>query len=261
MSVKLSTRSNQKATSYLFLSDIHVPYHDKTAIKLATGFITLYKPDVIYLIGDIIDFYSLSKYDKDPKRLLTLQDDIDETIDVLDSIRKAAGDATPIFYRSGNHEYRLDKYLVSHPEISQLRAMKLSSLLEFEQLNITEIGYSETHILHGIQVEHGDIVRKRSGYTAGGMLDRRWSSGISGHTHRLGVHHISNMSGDHFWAENGCLCSLSPHYLIGRPDWQQGFSMMTKIDEHMIVEQAKIIGGKMMFRDQRYHIDGRSVKQ
>lgn len=251
--------SSSKSQSYLFLSDIHVPYHDLRSVSYACEFIRNFKPDAIYLIGDIVDFYSLSKYDKDPKRLLTLQDDIDQTVEVLSAIRESAAD-TPIFFRSGNHEHRLDKYLVSHPEISQLRAMRLSQLLEFDRLSITEIGYTENHELHGLQVEHGDIVRKRSGSTAGGMLDKRWKSGISGHTHRMGIHYVSNASGNYFWVENGCMCSLSPHYLIGRPDWQQGFTLISKIDDTLHAEQARIIDGKMLFRDKRYFIDGRKLR-
>jgi UDP-2,3-diacylglucosamine pyrophosphatase LpxH len=261
MGICLPVRASKNPSgTYLFLSDIHVPYHDAVAIKLVLGFIKEQKLDAIYLIGDIVDFYTLSKYDKDPKRLLTLQDDVDQTVEILSAIRECAGEDTPIYYRSGNHEYRLDKYLVSHPEISQLRAMKLSSLLEFERLGIKEIKYTEYHELHGLQVEHGDIVRKRSGSTAGGMLDKRWKSGISGHTHRLGVHYVSNTSGNYFWAENGCLCSLDPHYLIGRPDWQQGFTLISKVDDHLLTEQARIVDGKLLFRDKKYFIDGRSTR-
>ena len=261
MSLNLPVRqSHNSAKTFLFIGDIHVPFHDVLATNLLLEFIRTHKPDTIYLIGDIVDFYTLSKYDKNPQRLITLQDDLDQAVELLTAIREAAGTECRMYFRSGNHEYRLDKYLAAHPEISQLRAMRLSSLLEFKALEIKEIGYTEYHELFGMQIEHGDLVRKRSGSTAGGMLDKRWKSGISGHTHRLGVHYISNQSGDYFWAENGCLCSVSPHYVIGRPDWHQGFSLVSKVDDHLVIEQARIVNSRLLFRDQKYFIDGRSAR-
>ncbi|MCA8938790.1 MAG: hypothetical protein KDB07_03230, partial [Planctomycetes bacterium] len=49
-------------------------------------------------------------------------------------------------------------------------------------------------------------------------------SGISGHTHRLGIHYRTTLAGTKFWIENGCLCNLDPDYTHGQPDWQHGFT-------------------------------------
>ena len=139
MSVSLPVKqSHNSARTFLFLGDIHVPFHDILATNLVLEFIRIHKPETVYLIGDIVDFYTLSKYDKNPQRLLTLQDDIDQTVELLQAIREATGPECRIYFRSGNHEYRLEKYLAAHPEISQLRAMRLSSLLEFRSLDIRE---------------------------------------------------------------------------------------------------------------------------
>src|SRR5271165_7217151 len=93
----------------LVWNDIHFPYHDPTAIELAIEFAVWFKPHIIWLNGDIIDFYAISRFDKDPNRQLAMQDDIDMTIAFLGRLRGLFPDAE-IIYREGNHEARLQKF-------------------------------------------------------------------------------------------------------------------------------------------------------
>ena len=64
------------------IGDTHVPYQDKSAIKCAIKIIKSIEPDNIIFIGDIIDFYSISRFSKTPDRINSLQDDLDETKEV-----------------------------------------------------------------------------------------------------------------------------------------------------------------------------------
>ena len=59
------------------VNDVHVPYHDKVAISLACKVLAWWKPEVLIYNGDLLDFYDLSRYDKNPGRQYRLQDEID----------------------------------------------------------------------------------------------------------------------------------------------------------------------------------------
>ena len=49
------------------LSDIHVPYHDETALRAAIDHLQAEKIDALLLNGDWADFYSISRHQRDPK--------------------------------------------------------------------------------------------------------------------------------------------------------------------------------------------------
>lgn len=243
-------RNPAKTQRVVFLGDIHVPHHDHKAVALAVDFIRWFEPSHIYLIGDIVDFYALSRFDRDPTRMLSLQDELDQCIAVLQSIRKAAPKAE-IAYRDGNHEHRLLRMLWQKPELSPLKALQLAELLQFSAVGIKHFPYNSKLSHKGFLVEHGDIVRKGSAYTAAGMLDRRQVSGITGHTHRLGTHFRTDASGDKVWLENGCLCDRNPEYIIGEPNWQHGFTVGRWIEasQRFFVEQVPIVGHEILYHD------------
>jgi predicted phosphodiesterase len=220
----------------VFLGDVHAPYHDPVAMGLVFDFLRWFKPDFVYLIGDWIDFYQLSRFDKDPQRILGLQDEIDQCRELMAKTREACPNAW-LYFREGNHEHRLTRYLCAHPEIASLRSLQLPVLLDFQQLEIDYCPYNGDLDHYGFLVEHGDVARKHSGYTAKAMLDKRGISGITGHTHRLGAHYVTDAAGDKVWYENGCLCHTNPEYILGRPNWQQGFSVLHNWDDRFQVEQ------------------------
>lgn len=167
---------------YVFLSDLHVPYHDEDALELVCRFLKWFRPHTVYLIGDIADFYQVSSYDKDPKRLLKLQDDLDQCYAILQRIQQSAGPKAKFILREGNHEFRMTRYLWTHPQIASLRGLQLPELLNLAELKIEHVPYNGRLLIDdSFLVEHGDVVRKDSAATAKAMLDRRGVSGISGH--------------------------------------------------------------------------------
>ena len=238
----------------MFLSDMHIPFHSPSSIEAMLRFAREFDPMRIYLLGDIIDFYAVSRFDKDPTRITGLQDEIDQTIAILSQIVQDAPGST-IVYLEGNHEVRLQKYLWKHPEISSLNALNIKNLLGLDELGIKYIPQTTTHVYHKFVIEHGDVARKYSGYTARAQLEKRGMSGISGHTHRLGMHYHTNMGGNYVWVENGCMCDLNPGYVIGLPDWMDGFSVgyfKRGRTGRFIIEQVPIIDGKISYAGKEY---------
>lgn len=52
----------------LVMSDIHIPYHNITALTVALNYAKNEKPDAILLNGDALDFFGLSRFCKEPKK-------------------------------------------------------------------------------------------------------------------------------------------------------------------------------------------------
>ncbi len=61
---KLPTNHND----ILLLSDIHVPYHNIPALTLALKYGLENNVNTILLNGDVIDFYAISRFEKDPRK-------------------------------------------------------------------------------------------------------------------------------------------------------------------------------------------------
>ena len=87
---------------FVVLSDIHFPYQDDKAIKAAFDFIKTNPVDIIILNGDILDFYDVSSFDKDPDRINSLQKEIDMATKFFKKLRTIKPDARIVFIK-GNH--------------------------------------------------------------------------------------------------------------------------------------------------------------
>ncbi len=232
----------------MFIGDVHIPFQNNKALKSLYKFIDWYRPDTIYLLGDIIDFSPISTFVNDPARITHLQDDIDQTVKFLGHLPMI-----PIIYIGGNHEQRLTKWLWKHPEISSLDALTFDNLLHLDELDIEYRAPGTTTTTHKFVVEHGDMCRTQSAYTARAMLDKRGMSGISGHTHRMGAHYLTNLSGYYVWFENGCLCDLQPQYTY-MPNWLNGFSIgyFKKSSNRFNIEQIPIVDNHASYGEQEF---------
>lgn len=221
---------------FIAIGDIHFPYQNDNAISYVFSFIQKFKPRLIFLLGDIIDCYSLSRFDKDPSRILSLQKEFDLANSFIRKLKEICP-YTRIVYIEGNHERRFQKYLNNHPEISSLRSLTVPTMLGLDTLGID---YVKEYHFGDIVLTHGEVVRKYSGQSARAELERNDYSGISGHTHRLSLIHKTTPYRFLQWAEAGCLCNLNPDYIEGVPDWQNGFIYGENINNHVEMNIRKI---------------------
>lgn len=206
-------------STFAIISDLHFPYQDRNAINAFRRFIKDKKVNDIILNGDILDFYDLSRFDKDPVRVNKLQEELNQVKSFLASLRELKPEAN-IVYVEGNHEDRLRRYLFTHPEISSLDNLKLERLLDLEKYDVRLV---KRYKLGPLLLTHGSIVRQYSSFSAKGELEKMNTSGVSGHTHRLGSYYKSGEGFAIEWHEGGCLCTLNPEYMSEVPNWQQGF--------------------------------------
>jgi hypothetical protein len=193
-------------------------------------------PDVIVNVGDLVDCWQISRFDKDPARLDTLQENIDQARSHLHQIAQLAPKARRVILE-GNHENRLGRAIWklegAQREFARLRvfqqAMTWPNLLQLDSIGwqfVSERDQSRTQILPKIITKHGTVVRKWSGWSGKGEWEKYGRSGVSGHTHRLGWFVHRDHNGNSNWAETGCTCLLESPYGVDF-DWQQGFVVMT----------------------------------
>lgn len=234
----------------VFAGDFHVPYHDPLVVDLFLDFLDWFKPDVLFLNGDFVDFYQLSKFSQDPKRLPHLQQDLDIGQNILSRISEAAPDARKI-YLAGNHEARLERYCWENAKaLSSLRDLTVRGQLGLQKYHFEYRDYGEPFTWHGLMVEHGNRVSVHSAYTCKVMLEYRGVSGISNHTHRLGSHYRTNYNGTQAWWENGCMCLLEGFdFTHGLPNWQQGFSVAYAPEDgtRFFLEQVPVLSGRILY--------------
>ena len=233
---------------HVCLGDLHLPFIDQTAVKMALGFIRNEQPGCIHLLGDACDCYSLSRFDKDPNRRLNLQEELDIVREWLTELRDAAPRAK-IIYSEGNHEFRLKKYLMSEAKaLAGLRALSLDKLLDFEKMHIRWQAHDRPYRLGHLLFTHGSLISKWSACSAKRHFERYGCCTIHGHTHRLGAFYHTNVTDVYGSWENGCLCSLTPDYVTA-PDWQHGFSVVwTGRSGFFHVDQVAIVRGQYCWR-------------
>ena len=163
---------------FAIAGDIHFPYQDNKAIDAFLDFIASKRIDTIILNGDILDFYDVSSFDKRPDRINSLQKELDLSYKFMSELRAMKPESDIVFIK-GNHIYRVERYLMKHPELYSLNNLKLPNLLRLDELGI---GYQDKEYrLGSLKIIHGDMVRKFSGYTARGELEKHDCSGVNGH--------------------------------------------------------------------------------
>jgi len=221
-----------KTDKVLVVSDIHIPYQDNKAVNIMHQFSKDYKPNKIYINGDLVDFYRLSTFDQDPDRKFTVAEEIYQARIFLSDLRKNNKDAK-ITLLHGNHENRLQRYMWTNPELSGLDSLRLDKLLDLSKYGIKEIKADRDYwskatghvkqgdalIMHGDNRLNGASTSKYAGYSAKNtMLNGSNQSVIMGHIHRGAIIHHSTPYKTLTGVEAGCLCKIP-----GTANWQQGF--------------------------------------
>ena len=237
-----------KEETRVFIGDFQYPFQDDRAVQAAINTMARIQPNAIHFVGDVLDFYQLSDYTRDPAKRTGLFEDISNLGTLLRYIRVNFPNAR-IEWEDGNHEDRLRRYLWKKaPELADFPSLRLEELLGFKELEVSWRPYNQGQLLANgnFLVTHGNVVRNASAYTAKANLDKYGVSGISGHTHRLGSHYKRNLGGLFAWFENGCLCKLEGMEYINHPNWQQGFSVGTFKGSRFHIDQVPIVKGEVM---------------
>jgi predicted phosphodiesterase len=232
---------------WLVLADTHIPYHDLRALALALQYGRDHQCDGVLLLGDIADCYQLSRWEKDP-RSRRFEDEIAALAQFLDALVKALN-PTSIVWKAGNHEYRLERYLMNRaPELFGMQAFTYKAFLNLDQRNVQWVGHGIPIFHKQLTILHGD--EYRGGVSspvnpARGIFLKARDCTLVAHGHRTSEHTKQNVRKvtTTCWSQ-GCLCGLNPAYMPLN-QWNHGFAILDTADSWK-VHNHRIVNGEVM---------------
>lgn len=241
----------EKDTRALVLSDIHIPYHTRDALKVALSHGKEEDCSMVIINGDLIDFHRLSRFQKDP-RARSAKGEISKTNEFLDAIDELFPKARKIF-KEGNHDERLNNYIRAHAEdVYDLveKEITLEKLLELQDRGWEHVGDKRPMQLGGLTMLHGhEYPTPMIGpvNAARGLFLRTKASAIVGHHHQTSEHSETDVRGKLIttWSI-ACLCDLHPEYAVFNK-WNHGLARIDLAksgDFH--VQNRRIIAGRLV---------------
>ena len=209
-------------------SDFQLPFLDIQVTEAYFKFLEQYQPHYIFLNGDILDCYELSTFDQNPNRTFGLQDEIEMGIELVER-HKTVVPGAKIYWIDGNHEERINRTIWKASSQSNFSFLvrDLAAVMDLDNRVDGYVPYGAGIDFLGFLITHGNYVSAHSAYTARKHLDNFGSSGVNGHTHRLGAFFKTDLhpfAKTHAWYECGCMCRIDLEYVKGgKANWQQGF--------------------------------------
>ena len=225
--------------------DVHIPFHDNTALE--TMFIKFEEENVdsILINGDLLDFYQLSFHEKDP-RVIHFKDEIEAGKEFLAYLRDRFP-GIPIYYITGNHENRFERYLrIKASELLDMDEFRLDVILHVAEYRIEFIPFRSKVVFGDYTIEHGDKIPGAGGVVpARTLLMRLKSNSIVNHFHKSSessqrVYGVGEPTSIKAYSL-GCMCDLAPEYMEIN-EWNHGFAILKRIKDKVSVTNYKIEG-------------------
>lgn len=231
--------------SVIFFSDLHIPFENQNNLQLSINYVKDIKPDKIILGGDIIDFYKISKFTKNPKEKNILEE-INLTKKFLKDLRNNFPDSE-IIYLEGNHEQRITKFILDNAkELYEILENILQEKLRLDELNIKyqegafKIG--KLWFLHGHEV---NCKNNNVEYITNVVWKKVNDNFICGHWHRTQDKTWKNINNKYYGGYIvGCLCKDLEYAMIN--NWNNGFAIINFDNNgNYRIENKKIIEGEI----------------
>jgi len=208
------------------LSDVHVPYHSETAVLAAVRWLKKQGLSGLLLNGDIADFYSISRWQKDPRKR-NFSAELEAVRGFVAWVRQEFP-RIPIVYKLGNHEERWEKYIAEHaPELSEDPLMSLGQWLHLDEHKVELVSDQRPVMLGRLPVLHGHEIRGGSPVSpAKGAYNKLKHTALIGHHHQTSGHCEPDMNHreTYNWS-TGCLADLTPDYARFNR-YNHGFAMV-----------------------------------
>lgn len=227
----------------LAVPDIHCPFEDRKSIDLMLKVAKDLSIDTVVLLGDFMDYYSVSFFSRDPQKEELLVSEIEQGNTLLEVFDKAFKDARKI-YIEGNHEYRLTRYLSGN-------ARSLYGIVSTPQLlHLRDRGWE--YVTYGNHIKIGKLLFTHEGvksgkYPAATAVARYGKSICFGHHHRLQSIERRVLNERLVGFSPGVLADIDAisEYIIGPADWHTGFATVLMQDNGDFFHQLHpIIKGK-----------------
>jgi hypothetical protein len=250
-SVKLNLTRKAKSskggvTLRVIVPDSHGCFVDQSAASAMLADIAMLKPSSIILLGDHLDCGGFlaehHTWGYVAETDYTFEDDCQATNQFLDALQSAAPQAT-IEYLEGNHERRIEKWIVtdvlkkgkgSSSSVKTLNALfSTETVLQLDKRKIPI--YKQGQWYDGCHVP-GTILRDNCYFTHGQFTSKaaaaahlaKYNSNIwFGHPHRMDMATKRTVASGPIGAWNpGCLCQLQPYWMHQNlTDWVNGYGI------------------------------------
>lgn len=217
---------------WIIIPDLQIPFHDEKALSLVEKYMAAHTWDGVLYIGDMLDFDSISNFNKGKGRALEgkrIALDYDMANKILDRHQQMVWNNNPyakFVLLEGNHEERMERYVDENPQIEGMVEVAVGLKLEHRKFQwirswskgeIFKIG--KANFVHGLYT---------NAYHPAKMATKFGGNIFYGHTHDMMCHAVSNQldaAKVHVGQSLGCLC-LPQGYMKGAPtNWQQGFGI------------------------------------
>jgi len=231
----------------LFLSDIHLPYHDINALTLAIQYGKEKNVNTIYLNGDIIDCYKASFHEQDPKKR-DISYEFELCRQFLDLLKREFPLAK-IFYKEGNHEARWERFLrVKAPIVLDMEEFRLQIILRLGEKGVEWIPNKKLVQAGKLNMIHGNEYKGGGGINVARTLWLRAGDNvIAGDKHKTQTGLKTNIDKKVVgtWSV-ACLCELNPDYLPFN-EWNLGFAHIEIFNSgEFAVHNKQIINGRIL---------------
>lgn len=237
-------------SNILFISDLHIPYHDNQAITIALKYGIEKKINCIFINGDILDFYQISRF-VNIERKRSVKDEIELAREFLDVLKKTFP-GVPIYFLLGNHDMRLQTYLaVKAPEVLDMDEFKLEVLLNAKEYGMTVIKDTTLVKIGKLAVTHGHLLLRgvfAPVNAARGTYLRAKASTIISHVHKVSTHSEKTINNKIITTySTGCLCELNPDYNPFGNNYSHGFAHISvEKNGNYKVHNVQIINGNIV---------------
>lgn len=263
------------------------PFHDESAMAVAIQITAWLEANdnlaSVINLGDFLDLPSQGRFTQEPSFASTTQHAIDRGHRFLVQQRGAAGPDAKIVLIEGNHDRRMEKFIVDNAAASfglkranldELPVMSLPYLLRLDEVDVEYIdaypagAYWITDSLRAI---HGDKVRSNGSTAAAYTNHSPHISTVFGHIHRqeLQSRTVFDRKGPikSVAISPGCLCRVDGAVpsvngstkIDGTPaqyfeNWQQGIAVISyKSSGDFFTELVQIDNGRAMFRGREFN--------
>lgn len=197
-SEQVTTGKKYDNTRILFISDMHIPYHQPKLLPFLEGLKVRYEPTRVICLGDELDKHAMSFHDSDPDlpsagdelhRSLPVIAEIEKLFPVMDLVDSNHGS---MVYRKSKHHGIPRRYIKSYNEVLGVGdgwQWHMDLVLEMSEWGVPDV-----------YVHHGKSQQAVKTSQAMGM------SHVCGHFHEsFSIQYWANPNGLYYGMNAGCL--------------------------------------------------------
>jgi len=229
----------KKIKRYLVISDLQVPYHHEAAVKNVIKLARKEKFDEVLVVGDELDFQSISKWAEGTP--LAYSEDLHLDREICKEILWDIGEySSEMHIIRSNHTDRLYNTLLKVPGLLNLPELQYPAFMGFAEMGMTYHRkayefYPDWVLCHG---DEGNM-SQHAGITSLNLAKKFGKSVLAGHSHRLGMSAYSEGVNGHYRAlygvEVGNLMDRrkASYIRYSAANWQMGFAILETVGKNL----------------------------